>query len=67
MVHNGDWSGDVIVWWEEAPLVGGKPDFPREATLPASLLLALGREAASHEIRDRLIAFLENMQPDKKA
>jgi hypothetical protein len=53
--HNGGWDGDAIVAWTEP----GKPQ--EMVTLPAALLLALGRPVAVDIIRDRVISALEQV------
>lgn len=53
--HNGAWDGDAIVAWTEP----GKSQ--ARVTLPAALLLALGKPVAVGIIRDRVISTLEQI------
>jgi hypothetical protein len=67
--HNSDWSGEAIVSWYDPPLrddefVGqsGVPsprDRIRQVRIPGEILIAISAAAASKQIRNDLINFME--------
>ena len=55
--HNGDWSGDVLLIWDEGR---------ERREIPAAILLAISKESSFNMLRDRLISFLEDLGSDGK-
>lgn len=64
--HNGDWSGDAIIHYQEAGVKGILPDGkPKEITVPGKLLIALGLPVAKKFVGDRIISKIEQMDVDE--
>lgn len=65
VLHNGDWSGDAIIVFKVASYgdwdVQDKPE--QRVTIPAPLLIALGKGVAFRALRDQVTGFLEQL-PD---
>lgn len=69
VIHNGDWSGDAIVRW--GPILknpahdgytSGDKEYAHEVTLPAGLLLGIGRRQALNFVRDQVLDFIGNLK-----
>ena len=52
--HNGDWSGDAHVSWDDA-------DGHHEVKLPSAVLLAVSKDAAKDMVRDAVTTALERL------
>ena len=61
--HNGDWSGEAIIEFQEAKLgIHDKKVYPKqEVTIPARLLIGLGLPVAQVAIQDALVGFAEDL------
>lgn len=66
--HNGDWSGDAIIYYQEAGVKGMKdilPDEePKEIRVPGKLLIALALPVAKRFVGDKIISQIEQMDVD---
>lgn len=62
--HNGDWSGDALVVFQEDTFEGSldKADMPvKEVEIPARLLIGLGLQVAQVAVGHALVAFAEDL------
>lgn len=65
--HNGDWSGDAIIHYQEAGVKGisSLPDGePKEIKVPGKLLIALSLPVAKKFVGDKIISQIEQMDVD---
>lgn len=63
--HNGDWSGDAIVMYQEAGAKGILPvEELKEVRVPGKLLVALGLAVAKRFVGDKIISQIEQMDVD---
>lgn len=63
--HNGDWSGDAIVHYQEAGVEGILPDKePQAVRVPGRLLIALALPVAKKFVGDKIISQVEQMDVD---
>jgi len=63
--HNGDWSGDAIVYYQESGAKGFTPEGePKEVTVPGKLLIALALPVAKKFVGDKIISQIEQMDVD---
>ena len=63
--HNGDWSGDAIINYQEAGVKGILPDKePKEIRVPGKLLIALALPVAKRFVGDKIISQVEQMDVD---
>lgn len=58
--HNGDWSGEAIICFQEEALGTDNPE-PQEVTIPAKLLAALAIPATRTMVSDLLVSFAERL------
>jgi hypothetical protein len=61
--HNGDWSGEAIVVFQEAKThLHDKKVYPKqEVTIPARLLIGLALPVAQEAVQDALVGFAEDL------
>lgn len=61
--HNGDWSGEAIIEFQEAKLgIHDKQKYPKqEVTIPAKLLAALALPATQEMVSNALVIFAERL------
>lgn len=58
IIHNGDWSGEVLIRWRTGP----EPDDYAEVELPADVLLCAMAASASDALRSAVISAVENWE-----
>jgi hypothetical protein len=64
--HNGDWSGDAIVMYQEAGVKGILPDKePQEVRVPGKLLIALALPVAKKFVIGEVISNIEQIDVDR--
>lgn len=60
--HNGDWSGELIIRYDDKYNdVKG-----RETLIPADLFFQIGKKVAFEKIRDEIENFLDELEDDKE-
>lgn len=65
VLHNGDWSGDAIVQYQESGLKGFTPEGEiKEVKVPGKLLIGLALPVAKRFVGDQVISKIEQMDVD---
>jgi hypothetical protein len=60
VVHNGDWSGDAEILYQEKGVKGILPDGEKQSVkVPGRLLVELSRKVAVEAVKNHLISVLE--------
>lgn len=68
VLHNGDWSGDVTIQYQEQGVEGISclPDGElKEVTVPGKLLVALALPVAKQFVMDKIVSGLEQVRVDE--
>jgi hypothetical protein len=63
VIHNSDFSGDVVVCWGNVTPDNGLNNPAHRVTLPGELLLQISACAAFEYFRAKTISFLEGLEP----
>lgn len=67
VLHNGDWSGDATIRYQEKGVKGILPDGePKEIQVPGRLLIALALPAAKKFVIGEVISNIEQIDVDNK-
>jgi len=65
VLHNGDWSGDATIQYQESGVKGFTPEGElKQVTVPGRLLIALALPVAKRFVGDKIISQIEQMDVD---